>query len=91
MRRKFLLTVALAVLGTAVTAAVVNGQAIQEPGDGGGLQSEPPPPDQPACSNTKDDDGDGQIDAAVARLLDGLAVDDRRGDRSPKDRKGNGE
>jgi hypothetical protein len=64
MRRKLLLTVALAVLGTAVTAGVVNGQAVQEPSDGGGLQSEPPPPDQPACSNTKDDDGDGLIDGA---------------------------
>jgi transglycosylase-like protein with SLT domain/peptidase M23-like protein len=64
MRRKLLLTIALAVLGTAVTAAVVNGQ-VQEPPGGGGLQGEDPPPaSQPACSNGKDDDGDGLIDSA---------------------------
>ena len=66
MRRKLLLTVALAVLGTAVTAGVVNGQVIQEPpGGGGGVQDEGPPPEPPAaCSNQKDDDGDGQVDLA---------------------------
>jgi murein DD-endopeptidase MepM/ murein hydrolase activator NlpD len=66
MRRKLLLTVALAVLGTAITAAVVNGQVVQEPpnNDGGGLPNEDPPPSQAACSNGKDDDGDGQVDLA---------------------------
>ena len=64
MRRKLLLTVALAVLGTAVTAAVVNGQVQEPPGGGGGVQDEEPPPNLAACSNQKDDDGDGQIDLA---------------------------
>jgi murein DD-endopeptidase MepM/ murein hydrolase activator NlpD len=60
------LTVALAVLGTAITAGMVNGQAVQEPpGGGGGIVDEgPPPAPPPACSNQKDDDGDAQVDLA---------------------------
>ena len=64
MRRKLLLTVALAVLGTAVTAAVVNGQAVQEPPSDGSIQDEGSTPPPSACSNKVDDDGDGQVDLA---------------------------
>ena len=72
MRRKLLLTVALAVLGTAVTAAVVNGQAVQEPPSGGGsIDDEGSPPQQlSACSNKQDDDGDGLVDMADAGCSD---------------------
>jgi hypothetical protein len=67
MRRKLLLTVALAVLGTAVTAGVVNAQTetttttTTQPDPG---SNPPPATSQPACSNNADDDGDGLVDLA---------------------------
>src|SRR3954452_20245994 len=72
MRRKLLLTVALAVLGTAVMAAVVNAQQagvpVQRGSSGATLpgsdQNLPPVSSLPACSNQQDDDGDGLADLA---------------------------
>ena len=80
MRRKLLLALALAVLGTAVTAAVVNADSgtttttattttttttSTDPGTNPtGGQNPPPATSRPACSNGKDDDGDGLIDSA---------------------------
>jgi transglycosylase-like protein with SLT domain len=70
MRRKLLLTIALAVLGTAVAAAVVNAQVEQQPpsstpGTGLAGSGDPPTVEQlPVCSNVADDDGDGRIDLA---------------------------
>ncbi len=65
MRRKLLLTVALAVLGTVIAAAVVNAQVEQAPGGaspGGSTTTTPAP--AAACSNGADDDGDGLADLA---------------------------
>src|SRR2546423_11352596 len=68
MRRKLLLTVALAVLGTAITAAVVNAQQTGPSPSGvtlpGNHQGQPPVSSLPACSNGSDDDGDGLVDMA---------------------------
>ena len=65
MRRKLLLTVALAVLGTAITAGVVNAQQASS-GSGHtvcrGGQDLPPVSSHPACSDLKDNDGDGLTD-----------------------------
>ena len=63
MRRKLLLTIALAVLGTVIAAAVVNAQVEQAPGGASGPGG-PTPPVEPAaaCSNGADDDGDGLAD-----------------------------
>jgi hypothetical protein len=65
MRRKLLLAVALAVLGTAITAGVVNAQSGQTTTTGGpppGGQDQPPVSSYPACSDLKDNDGDGLTD-----------------------------
>ena len=66
MRRKLLLTVALAVLGTAITAGVVNAQSDQTTtttsGPPPGGQNQPPVSSYPACSDLKDNDGDGLTD-----------------------------
>src|SRR3954454_24460300 len=93
MRRKLLLALALAVLGTTVTAAVVNAQSgtqtesrqtTQQSSSGvdlnlpGGGQDLPPVSSQPACSNLKDDDGDGLTDLAdpgCSGLLDDSELD----------------
>ena len=65
MRRKLLLTVALAVLGTAITAGVVDAQSDQTTTTSGhppGGQNQPPVSSYPACSDLKDNDGDGLTD-----------------------------
>jgi transglycosylase-like protein with SLT domain len=67
MRRKLLLTLALAVLGTAITAGVVNaqpGQTSTTGGDPPGGQNQPPVSSYPACSDLKDNDGDGLTDSS---------------------------
>src|SRR5436190_23488626 len=72
MGRKVLLTLALAVLGTALVAGVASasgGSALQTSSSGVGInlqggQNLQPLGSLPECSNLKDDDGDGLTDLA---------------------------
>jgi murein DD-endopeptidase MepM/ murein hydrolase activator NlpD len=74
MRSKLLLTVALAVLGAVIAAAVVNAQVEDPPSSGGGTGD--PPSEQAACSNSVDDDGDGLVDLADAGCSGALDDDE---------------
>ena len=69
MRRNLLLTIALAVAGTAVVGgSAVGADRLLNSGSSGvdvnipGGENLPPIGSLPACSNLKDDDGDGKVD-----------------------------